>query len=276
MKLIRVAIAEDNLLLRDQMKESLESAGDMKVVGCTENGSAVLALVSETAPDVLLCNMVMAGMDGYAILEQLDEARLAKKPRVIALSSLSRDDFVVHAMELGAQYYMVKPIDMKVLRRRVLEVGRLSLPMEEKAASVPTTALVQGPRPHGIARAADKVGITNRVTSVLLTLGMPPHLQGFQFMRDAVLLALEKPERLSALTKGLYPLIAQRCETSVLSVERSIRHAIEVTWSRGRIEAMDTIFGRRVCNLREKPTNGEFISLLTEVLAAGQELQSAR
>lgn len=253
---VRVVIAEDHLQLQETMKHALEKTEEIQVVGCTADGCEVLPLVRLCRPDVLLLNMVLPQMDGCAVLEALAAVQAGHKPNVIALSSLNHDAFVAHVMDLGAQYFMVKPIDMEVLHRRVLE-----------AAQAPAQPETQ--RPAGLSR-PELHSSTERVTTMLLTLGMPPHLRGFRFVRDAALLAQKKPEWLCALTKGLYPVIARHHDTSVLSVERSIRHAIEVTWARGRIEAMDHIFGRRVCSLGEKPTNGEFIGLLTEVLDTGR------
>lgn len=249
MEAIRVVVAEDNAALSHMISQVLGEQEGLEVVGVAQDGAQALRLVEETAPDVLVCDMIMPQMDGYAVLERLQDTQQERRPGVIALTALGRDDFIARAVNLGVSYYMVKPFDFSVLTRRVFEVAGQRAPM-----------------PAGEAQpAAQQGGSTEeRIANLFLTVGIPAHIKGYQYLREAVQMVMEEPDRMRRITKELYPGIARRFDTTPSKVERAIRHAIEVAWNRGRAEALDEAFGRGVCRLEEKPTNGELIALVVE------------
>lgn len=256
METVRVVVADDNLQLRDMVTEYLQEQSGIEVVGAAANGVEALQMVQEQEPDVLICDMIMPQMDGYAVLERLQAMKLAKQPGVIALTALGRDDFISRAINLGVNYYMVKPFDFMMLAQRVYEAAGESL----KAEAI-------GARMIGEVQKAGSESLEERIANLFLTVGIPAHIKGYQFLREAVRMVIENPDLMSRITKELYPGIAHRFGTTSSKVERAIRHAIEVAWNRGRIEALDEAFGKNVCSLDDKPTNGEFIALVADRLS---------
>lgn len=255
METVRVVIGDDNAQLRDMLQEFLNRQNGLEVVGAGSNGFEVVRYVQEKQPDVLVCDMIMPQMDGYAVLEQLLSMKLEHKPKIIALTALGRDDFISRAVNLGVDYYMVKPFDFTTLAQRIFEAAGESAKADALGASV----LRETP-------AASGESLEERIANLFLTVGIPAHIKGYQFLREAVKMVIENPDLMGRITKELYPGIAHRFGTTSSKVERAIRHAIEVAWNRGRIEALDEAFGRNVCSLDDKPTNGEFIALVSDRL----------
>ena len=170
------------------------------------------------------------------------------RPEVIVLTGLNRDDFIMRAISLGASYYMVKPFDMHLLYSRIVEIAGRGRDAGEGMAE--------------LAQAAESAD--ERITNLFLTLGIPAHIKGYQYLREAVLMVLENRDVLNRITKELYPGIARRFDTSASKVERAMRHAIEVAWSRGRLDTVNQMYGYKVFDAMDKPTNGEFISCVAE------------
>lgn len=251
---VRVVVADDNLQLQSMIADFLRQQSGIEVVGTAANGIEAIRLVQEEEPDVLVCDMIMPQMDGYGVLEQLASMKLIKRPGVIALTALGRDDFITRAINLGACYYMVKPFDFSILAQRVFETaGEM-----DRAGAISIRI-----------RAEESTGEENleeRIANLFLTVGIPAHIKGYQYLREAVRMVIDNPDLMGRITKELYPGIAHRFGTTSSKVERAIRHAIEVAWNRGRIEALDEAFGRNVCSLDDKPTNGEFIALVSDRL----------
>lgn len=253
MNAVQVVVADDNAQLREMLAQFLGRQEGIEVAATAQNGAEALAAVQEKEPDVLVCDMIMPQMDGYAVLERLNEMKLTKRPGVIALTALGRDDFIARAIDLGVNYYMVKPFDFAMLAQRVLE-----------AAGEGTKT--EAAKPHAQQHAEAGESLEERIANLFLTVGIPAHIKGYQFLREAVRMVMERPELMSRITKELYPGIAHRFGTTSSKVERAIRHAIEVAWNRGRIDALDEAFGKNVCSLDDKPTNGEFIALVSDRL----------
>lgn len=253
MENVRVVITDDNIQLRDMVAEYLKMQEGIEVAGVAENGLETIRAVEEFQPDVLICDLIMPKMDGYAVLERLMGMRLKKHPGVIALTALGRDDFIARAINLGVNYYMVKPIDLEALTQRVFEAA---------GETVRASALAM----HA-SREMETGGSTEeKIANLFLTVGIPAHIKGYQYLREAVRITIETPDVMGRITKELYPGIARHFGTTASKVERAIRHAIEVAWNRGRIDALDEAFGRNVCSLDDKPTNGEFIALCADRL----------
>ena len=254
MDTIRVVVAEDNLQLRDMIAQYLAQQDGIDVTGTAANGAEALQLVEEQEPDVLICDMIMPQVDGYAVLERLQTMSLRHKPGVIALTALGRDDFIARAIQLGACYYMVKPFDMNLLYSRILEVAGNAL--QEAAIG-------------GEVDSAPET-LDERITNLFLTLGIPAHIKGYQYLREAVHMVIDNRDVINRITKELYPGVARRFDTSASKVERAMRHAIEVAWSRGRLDSVNKMYGYKVFDAMDKPTNGEFISCVAEKLGPGR------
>jgi len=251
---IKLLIVEDNADLRGMLWEYFSAQDQIQPVGKASNGLEALSLLEELQPDVMLLDMIMPQMDGFELLHQMQP--MAHPPAVVALTALCRDDFIARAMELGVRHYMVKPFDFDLLCRRVLEAAGCQEPLTEK---LPPAA------PVSRARSLDE-----RIGTLFLTVGIPAHIKGYQYLREAVKMVLSQPEMINRITKELYPGIAHTFSTTSSKVELAIRHAIEVAWSRGRIDVIDQVFGANVCSLDDKPTNGEFIALVADKLSMEQ------
>ena len=250
MEKIRVMLADDNQSVLRLLTDFLSRKAEIDVVGAVSDGAAILDAVRESAPDVLVMDIIMPRKDGFMVLEELRSLDGALRPKVIVLTGLSRDDFIMRAISLGAGYYMVKPFDMHVLYSRILEIARES------------TAVVNVPAEAEALSGSESV--EEQITNLFLTLGIPAHIKGYQYLREGVRMVLENHEVINRITKELYPGIARKFGTSPSKVERAIRHAIEVAWTRGKIENINQLFGYQVYTKNEKPTNGEFIALVAD------------
>ncbi len=255
MEEIKVMLVEDNGELRRGIKAYLDRQEGVKVVAECINGLEALEAMGKHPPDVVVTDIIMPQMDGYSFLEEMRRQQPERMPRVIVTSALGRDDFITRAVELGAQYYMIKPFETAVLCSRIKEISGRGLPM---AGPVRMTA------------ASQVVSLDEKLAGLFLTIGIPAHIKGYQFLREAVKMVVENPDIINRITKELYPGIGRRFNTTASKVERAIRHAIEVAWSRGRIDTLNKAFGCQVALREDKPTNGEFIAMIADKLALEQ------
>ena len=246
---IRVMLADDNLSLLKLLTDYLSHKPDIEVVAAVSDGVEIPNCVRQHGPDILVMDIIMPRRDGFMTLEALNDMEPALRPRVIVLTGLSRDDFIMRAIRLGASYYMVKPFDMNLLYERIVEIAR------DQPQSI-TTAVNEGPEET----------LDEQITNLFLTLGIPAHIKGYQYLREAVRMVSENHDVINRITKELYPGIAHKFDTSASKVERAMRHAIEVAWNRGRLEAVNQMYGYRVFAREDKPTNGEFIAMISDKL----------
>ena len=247
----RILLVDNHQPLRKTLAEFLTKQEGVALVKEAANGVEALKLFREERFDILITDIIMPLMDGYALMEEV-RRQVSPAPRIIVTSALSRDDFVTRAIELGASFYMVKPYDMPRLYSRIRDLSG------------------QKPRVAPPADSPRSMSIDERLGSLFLTIGIPAHIKGYQFLRQAVKMVISQPDIINRITKELYPGIAKHFGTSASKVERAIRHAIEVAWNRGRIETLNTAFGCKVCTPEDKPTNGEFIAMIADKLAVEQ------
>ena len=257
MEKIRVMLADDNQSILRILTDFFARKDDIEVVGTVDNGAEVLEMVRAAIPDVLVLDIIMPRRDGFNALEALSGLEASLRPKVIVLTGLARDDFIMRAIRLGASYYMVKPFDMNLLYDRIVEIAGAG------ESVVPE------------AQAAAAESIDEQVTNIFLTLGIPAHIKGYQYLREAVRLVAENHDLINRITKELYPSIARRFDTTASKVERAMRHAIEVAWTRGRLDAVNRMYGYKVFAPEDKPTNGEFIALVADKLTQKRPAQSA-
>ena len=240
-KLIVADASED---FRRMLTEAAAREEDMEVAGSTGNGEELMALVKSRRPDVVVMDLVLSGMDGLAVLRGMGEER----PRVLVLSSFCGSSLAEQAAAEGADYLMLKPCRMTDLLERVRRLADeregVSLLREERAEQ----------------------DLERQVTGIIHEIGVPAHIKGYQYLREAIRLAVEDMEVINAVTKVLYPTVAKRFGTTASRVERAIRHAIEVAWDRGDLETLQKYFGYTVSNAKGKPTNSEFIALIADKL----------
>ena len=252
MKQTRILIVDAQSQNRSAMAEFLRRQEEIALVREAGNGFDALRLLKEETFDVLITDVIMPRMDGYTLLEEL--RKLPHQPGVIVASALGRDDCVARAIELGAAFYMVKPFEPRYLMRHIRSLtGRKTAPAENL--------------PSDLRKSPCRQNVDERLGSLFLTMGIPAHIKGYQFLRQAVKMVVADPDVINRITKELYPGIARYFGTSASKVERAIRHAIEVAWNRGRVETLNTAFGCRVCTPEDKPTNGEFIAMIADKLS---------
>ena len=252
----RILIVEDHVQSRTAMAEYRRKQEGVALVREAGNGAEALKLLKEEPFEIMITDIIMPQMDGYALLEEMRRRNLPNRPQTIVVSALGRDDFVTRAIELGATFYMVKPFDMRHLMSHIRDLSGGKIKPAEAAA--PAARETQNRRVQTL---------DERLGSLFLTIGIPAHIKGYQFLRQAVKMVVEDPDRINRITKELYPGIARHFGTSASKVERAIRHAIEVAWNRGRIETLNTAFGCKVCTPEDKPTNGEFIAMIADKLS---------
>lgn len=236
---MRIMLVDDNGDLRRGMRDYLARQEGMKVVAECPSGAEALEALGKVRVDVMVLDLIMPQMDGFALMEEVRRQQLANPPQIIVVSALGRDDFIMRAVQLGARFYMVKPFDMASLAARIRE------------------SCGQGVVPLGTAlnASARSLSIDEKLASLFLTIGIPAHIKGYQFLRTAVKMVVDNPDMINRITKELYPSIGKCYNTSASKVERAIRHAIEVAWSRGRIDTLNKAFGCRVATKEDKPTN---------------------
>ena len=254
MEKIRVMLADDNRSILGLLSDYLGRKPDVELVAAVSDGLEIPPAVIEFRPDILVMDIIMPRRDGFMTLEKLGEPDFPVRPKVIVLTGLARDDFIMRAIRLGASYYMVKPFDMNLLYARIVEIAR-EQPQQVAAE----------PEGEGARESVDK-----QITNLFLTLGIPAHIKGYQYLREAVRMVLEDHDVINRITKELYPGIARRFDTSASKVERAMRHAIEVAWTRGRLDTVNQMYGYKVFKREDKPTNGEFIALVSDKIAVRQ------
>ena len=252
MNTIRLLIAEDNDELRNELIDYFEEQPDIIITGEASNGIEALQIIREMPVDVLLLDMIMPNLDGFGVLNQLRNIPAEKRPQVIAVTGLGRDDFIRRAVDLGVSYYMIKPVELSILLERIQDLMRQNASFPSEHQPIPLSGM----------------NLDDRLSNLFLTMGIPAHIKGYQFLREAIKQVIEHPHMISGITKELYPAIARRFGTTSSKVERAIRHAIEVAWNRGRVDTLNKAFGCCVALPGEKPTNGEFIALIADKLSA--------
>lgn len=246
----KIILIDNSEQMRESIKEQLKNTNTF-VVADFADGVSALTYLKDNAVDVVITDIVLPNIDGYEFLEGLNKLEIKHKPKVLILSALSNDNFINKALSLGADYYMVKPCDINVLKLRVADLCK-----NQEIDNVVIPSIVKTkPRNRQL---------EEKITNIFITVGIPAHIKGYQFLREAIKMAIDNPEIINSITKKLYPSIAERYETTASKVERAIRHAIEVAWNRGKIENINALFGIRVYSNNEKPTNGEFIALVAD------------
>ena len=259
---LSILLVDDNSIFRSLVRDYIEQQEDMEVVGEAGDGEEALEQIENLMPDLVLLDIIMPRFDGMAVLEKLWEMNLEKRPVVMVLSAVGQDSITERALHLGATYYIAKPFEMDLLIQRIRQmkgshrVITSSPPRQESGVSI-SIPMKSVP----ITR-----DIETEVTNMIHEIGVPAHIKGYQYLREAIMMAIEDMDILNAITKQLYPEISKKFDTTPSRVERAIRHAIEVAWSRGKMDTIDKIFGYSINTGKGKPTNSEFIALIADRL----------
>lgn len=240
---IKVAIADDNREFVGIVQEYLTQQVDFQLVGIAYNGEQILSIIEEKNPDVVILDIIMPHLDGIGVLERLNSLS-ARRPKIIMLTAFGQESITQRVVELGADYYILKPFNMDVLASRIRQLA--------------TTITAQRPV---VAQAIKARPVDVEVTNIIREIGIPAHIKGYQYLRDAIMMIITEIDLLGAVTKVLYPMIAEKYATTPSRVERAIRHAIEVAWSRGNMDMINRLFGYTVKLEKGKPTNSEFMAI---------------
>ena len=243
---IKVYIA-DNSELKEDLLKNLKDSEEIEIVGSSADGHIAENEIKSLCPDVLLFDIVLPNEDGFVLIEKLKTQMGDRCPKLIAVSALSHEGFISKAISMGVSYYINKPCTTNSVTERIKDVFSLKAPINNDSDK----------------RNKSRV-IDEKISNIFITVGIPAHIKGYQFLREAIKMAIDTPEIINSITKKLYPAIAEKYDTSASKVERAIRHAIEVAWNRGKIENINSIFGLKVYTSNEKPTNGEFIALVAD------------
>lgn len=267
---IKIALADDNKDFSQILKEFLNKQEDMEVIGCAANGMEACELIKNYEPDVLILDVIMPYLDGIGVLENIQTMNNINKPLVVMLSAVGQDKITERALALGAAYYIVKPFDMETLTMRIRQLKNMSGAIRQTNESIAATSSAMMSSSSMSIKpqrsAVTQHGLETEVTNVIHEIGIPAHIKGYQYLRDAIIMAINDMDILNSITKQLYPNIAKNYNTTPSRVERAIRHAIEVAWSRGKMDTIDKLFGYTVNNGKGKPTNSEFIALIADRL----------
>lgn len=251
---IRVFIADDNNEFVSTLVTYLSKQEDMEVIGTAKDGLEAVEKITTLKPDVALIDIIMLHLDGIGVLEKLNELKV-ELPICIMISGVGQDKITSRAISLGAEYYIVKPFELEMLVKRIRELT------EEK---LPAQITYIGNQNSYINRREES--LESKVTNIIHDVGVPAHIKGYQYLRDGIIMAVEDIEVINQITKQLYPDLAKKYHTTASRVERAIRHAIEVAWGRGQLEIVESIFGYTVNANKGKPTNSEFIAMISDKL----------
>src|SRR5665648_1210116 len=253
-QLTKIIVVDDNQNLCNLLKTYIENQDDLSIVGEAHNGLEAMELIQNRVPDLVILDLVMPSLDGLGVLEQLNAGTTTTRPKIIMLTAFGQENLTHQAMTLGVDYFILKPFDLEILGKRIRSLT------QDTPSAQPQFSYSASPIPT----VKSEHNLVSEVTTVMHQIGIPAHVKGYQYIREAILMVVEDVSLLGAVTKELYPDIAKKFDTAPSRVERGIRHAIELAWERGNTDTLKRIFGYSMNIDRQKPTNSEFIALLAD------------
>lgn len=251
MEKIRILIADNNEADARNLKDYLETQDEFLVEDVVNKGDEVITKVIEKQPDILILDLILPNIDGIAVMGALNKMGLRKRAKIVITSSISHEKTIREAMNMGANLFVLKPFDEKAISDRIKSLMKINV--KER----PKEAITQE-------KSENNISVEKDVTAIMHEIGVPAHIKGHQYLRSAILMAVENSEILGGVTKSLYPKVAEKYNTTPSRVERAIRHAIEVAWGRGRLDTLQNVFGYTVNLGKGKPTNSEFIAMIAD------------
>lgn len=266
---IKVIIANESENEIKRMTAGLAKNPGISVCATCTDGAQAVKLIRENEPDVVILDMIMPKLDGLAVMERMTQESLKNNrlrlPAFIMLSGINMERTIAEAYSMGVSYYMLKPVDSSLLVSRIRQCAMSSLAFQSQTG-----------------REYDMKDIRNSydnsleayVTDIIHEIGVPAHIKGYQYLRDAIIMSVNDIDMLNSVTKILYPTIAKKHKTTPSRVERAIRHAIEVAFSRGKLDTINELFGYTVCNGKGKPTNSEFVALIADKIRLAYKMKA--
>ncbi len=243
---IRLVITED---VSDFTAEDLETfrLNNIQPSFCHKDGEELLLKIVNEKPDAVIMDLFMTRLDSLGVLRSIRKKNI-ERPVIIVTSSFNSSALEREIMSVGASYYALKPYNISAICEDIKSL------------------LLKGSLPRGVVSPFDDNSLEVRVTEILHEIGVPAHIKGYNYLRDSIMMSIEHPEIINAVTKQLYPGVAKKYDTTSSRVERAIRHAIEVAWDRGDLDVLNSYFGYTIHNGRGKPTNSEFIAMIADKL----------
>ncbi len=251
---MKIAIVDDNRELVKTMESYFQNHAQIEVVATASNGKMCIKMLEEHTVDVLLLDIIMPHLDGLAVLEAMHKEDRHLNTQVIMLTAFGQEDVMKQAVNYGASYFMLKPFEFEQLVQKILHSAGQRVESEKRHSVLET---------NGVAK-LDQRQLDSTITSIIKEIGVPAHIKGYSYLREAIQMVYYDIELLGSVTKILYPEIAKKFGTTSSRVERAIRHAIEVAWNRGSYENISEIFGYTVHHMKSKPTNSEFIAMIAD------------
>ncbi|MBQ6845054.1 MAG: sporulation transcription factor Spo0A [Agathobacter sp.] len=262
MEKLNVAIVDDNEKVRSLLGEIVSKDKDLQVIGTAADGEEACLMIKEKQPDVVLLDMVMPKLDGLGVLERIHkDEQIGKQPSFIMVSAVGSEKVTEAAFARGASYYIMKPFDQDIIIDRIKSLYSSELHINRNKIV----------NPYEKVQIIPEKSLEEIITEIIHDVGVPAHIKGYQYLREAILMSVEDMDMLNSVTKILYPEVAKKYRTTPSRVERAIRHAIEVAWSRGKVETIEEMFGYTVSQGKGKPTNSEFIALITDKIRMEQQ-----
>ena len=248
-KQLKIVVADDSSELGENCAKTFKAYG-MNVALCEKDGVKVLNKIKSEKPDIVLADVFMPNLDILGVINNLNEGSLKDKPMVMAMSSFDNQRLEKELIDAGADYYFLKPFDVNTMAQRII---KLSDWKNEKAPLV-----IKGNK------TTTDTQLEIHITDIIHQIGVPAHIKGYHYLREGIMMTIKDASMINSVTKILYPTIAKKYSTTSSRVERAIRHAIEVAWDRGDIDTLNSYFGFTIQNDRGKPTNSEFIAMISD------------
>ena len=262
-KNIKVLVADNSEFAKNDLKDFLQNNDKVQLVGVVDNGRDAYRTIIDETPDVVLIDVILPVMDGFTVIEKINVNKsIKRKPLFIIISSMGNQSMVEYACKLGVIYYIMKPYNLDSMLHRILQAAMLHMRSEWDVKKKERTYVMQE---YGMSNYMETT-LENDVTDIIREIGIPAHIKGYQYIREAIMLTVNDMNLLNYITKLLYPTIAKKYKTTSSSVERAIRHAIEVAWNKGQIDVLEELFGYTISAGKGKPTNSEFIALIADKL----------
>ena len=257
---LSVAIGDDNERILKILEEMIQKEENLSLVGKASNGEEMYQIIKNEEPDIVLLDLIMPKMDGLCLMEEVSKnENLKKLPHFIVITAVGQEQITEDAFRNGASYYIMKPFQNTTVLNRIKSIqNEMQLGIKKDNFTI-----------HS--KGTNEDNLDTLVTNMLHEIGIPAHIKGYHYLRDAIIMAVEDMDVLNAITKILYPTVAKRYQTTSSRVERAIRHAIEVAWNRGKLDVLDNLFGYTVSHGKGKPTNSEFIALVADTIRLGQK-----
>lgn len=263
-KKIKVLLADDDLDLCRMAEEFFSVQEDLELVGVANDGLHCMELLEKKKPDILVLDIIMPRLDGMGVLEELNKKGRDGDLKVIMLTAFGQQDVIRRILQLGSDYYLLKPFDLEILAERIRQQKNKAF---SSGLDKPLLKNQNQDKNHDKDQNQNQnQNLEVKVTSVMHQLGVPAHIKGYIYLREAIMMVIEEIELISAVTKELYPMVARKYDTTPSRVERAIRHAIEVSWERGNWKGIKDIFGNSVGANNGKPTNSQFIAKIADKL----------